>query len=122
MKLKIMIAFFICCVSTLSYGQDYKSYTEVVKNIDTKIDQGSYSADTSISADKLIIETPEQNIAEENEDFFSEDEWRKIKNQIKKNKDKITNLGNNMYSSKTLDTIFLYISDTDTKTKLSCNN
>lgn len=119
MKLKIAIAFILFCISTISFGQGDKSYTEMVKNIDSKINEGLYNADVSVTADKLVIETPKQNINNKNEAFFSEEEWIKIKKQIKENKKNTTGIEHEIHQSKVLDTIFLYIPSINNQIQLS---
>ncbi|WP_298541549.1 hypothetical protein [uncultured Aquimarina sp.] len=119
MRLKIGIAFILFCVCSISFGQDYKSNTKSLKEVDIKIEEGQYSADDSVSADRLIIESSENaKLGEDYNTAFTDEEWADIKEQILNNKKRITE-NNEVFVSKTIDTVFVTAASFDKKSQLS---
>ncbi len=118
MRLKIGIAFILFCICSVSFGQDYKNNTKSLKEVDIKIEEGQYSADDSVSADRLIIESPEN--ADLNQDYTSctDEEWADIKKQILNNKKRVVE-SNEIFVSKIIDTIFVTTPSFDKKSQLS---
>ncbi len=112
MRLKIGITFIMFCVFSLSFGQDYKTNTKSIKEVDVKIEEGSYNQDNSVSADRLIIKTSEQGASEQqgftSSASYSDEEWADIKKQILDTKKRINN-GGEIFASKVVDTIFVTI-------------
>jgi len=84
MRLKIGITFIILlCIANLSYGQDHKNTIKSLKEIDMKIEEGNYSSDDSVSADRLVIENSEQATLNKKQISYSDKEWMDIKSEIK---------------------------------------
>jgi len=113
MKLKMGITFaFLCLFSCFSFGQDYKNNIKSIKEIDIKIEKGQYQADTSISADRLIIEISEnlnKNQKQTSSSFpYTDEEWTEIKRQILKNKKRVLD-NKEIFISKVVDTVFVPI-------------
>jgi len=109
MRLKIGITFVMFCVCSLSFGQDYKNSTKSIKDVDIKIEEGSYNEDDSVSADRLIIRTSEQT--DSNQDYtssYSDEEWAAIKTQIVNTRKRIID-GKEIFTSKVIDTVFVTV-------------
>jgi len=109
MRLKIVLTFILSCIYVITFSQDYKDTIESVKNIDTKIEEGAYKTDeTVVPIDKLIVTTFGQNsnFASNEILFLSDKEWEKIKNTIKKNKERVIK-NNEIFISKVIDTVYL---------------
>ncbi|WP_298317812.1 hypothetical protein [uncultured Aquimarina sp.] len=118
MRLKIGIAFIMFCICSVSFGQDYKNNIKSLKEVDIKIEEGQYSADDSVSADRLIIESSEN--AALNQDYTSciDEEWADIKKQILNNKKRVAE-NNEVFVSKTVDTVFVTAPSFSKKSQLS---
>ncbi|WP_299431818.1 hypothetical protein [uncultured Aquimarina sp.] len=108
MRLKIGITFIMFCICTLSFGQDYKNSTKSIKDVDIKIEEGSYNEDDSVSADRLIIKTSEQTDSGQDYTSYSDEEWADIKKQIV-NTRKRTIAGKEIFTSKVIDTVFVTV-------------
>ncbi|MDY8136534.1 hypothetical protein [Aquimarina sp. 2201CG5-10] len=122
MKLKIVLVTFVLFLSfQVSFSQDYKSSTESVKILDSRIDQGSYNADKKAITDKLVLKVSgnQSNSKTKNDKFYSEKEWKKIQKQIKRNKKKVANRRDNIHSSKVIDTIYLDVPALSGESQLS---
>ncbi|WP_282080834.1 hypothetical protein [Aquimarina algiphila] len=106
MKLKftLNIAFLLVC--GMSFGQDFKNDFSSVKTIDTQIQEEQYSTDQIAMSDRLVVKTP---IKKKDKRFYSKKEWRKIKKQLSRNKKRVSNTKNSIYTSRTIDTIYLNI-------------
>ncbi|MDH7445229.1 hypothetical protein [Aquimarina sp. 2201CG14-23] len=122
MRLKFGIAIVMFCICSISFGQDYKSNIESIKDVDHKIEEGSYKADDSVSADRLIIKTSEQS--EANQDYissvsFNDQEWDAIKKQIQSNKKRIISIKDGIHTFKVIDTVFLDIPRSNRESQLS---
>ncbi|SEL13646.1 hypothetical protein SAMN04487910_1823 [Aquimarina amphilecti] len=121
MRLKIGITFIMFCVCSLSFGQDYKTNTKSIKEVDVKIEEGSYNQDNSVSADRLIIKTSEQEGSEKDynsSSTYNDEEWADIKKQILNNKKRI-NDGKEIFASKVVDTVFVTIPSLGNESQLS---
>ncbi|KAA1244582.1 hypothetical protein [Aquimarina sp. RZ0] len=114
MKLKITFTVVLFCICLLSFGQDYKSSTKSVKDIDSQIEHGQYTADATISADKLIIKIIDQDTIVS----YNDTEWDKIKEEIQLNKERFIKT-NETYISRVIDTIFINGSTFTNKSQLS---
>ncbi|PKV49611.1 hypothetical protein ATE84_1643 [Aquimarina sp. MAR_2010_214] len=119
MKLKFALSIAFLLVCSISFGQDFKNDLSSVKTIDNQIQQEQYSTDEIAMTDRLIIQTP---IKTKSKDFYSKKEWRKIKKQLKKNKRRVSNTKNSVYTYKVIDTIYIDIPSFNTvrgKSRLS---
>ena len=93
------------CISCMTFGQDYKSNVKSIKEIDLRIDEGQYSSDNSVSADRLIIKTSEN--PELGEGYsYSDEEWKTIKKQILDTKKRVID-GKEIFAYKVIDTILI---------------
>lgn len=100
MKLKMVMIIIL-----IWFGQNTFGQTNGTENNNPKVE--SLEETTTINAN---------TISNENSDFYySDKEWKKVKNQIKRNKKRVTNSKNGIHSYKKLDTIYLEI-------KISKNN
>ncbi|TPN85918.1 hypothetical protein [Aquimarina algicola] len=115
-KFVILTAFII--ISSVSFGQEFKNDLTSVKTIDNQIQDEQFSIDQM--SDRLVVKT---SIDKQNQDFYSKKEWKKIKKQLRKNRKKFSNKGNNIHSYKVIDTIYLNIpnrrSNQSSRTRLS---
>lgn len=120
MRLRIGIVLALFCVCNVSFGQDYKSNTKSLKEVDSKIEEGQYSADESVSADRLIIKNAEQAELEQNitSVHYTDEEWANIKMQILNAKKRITD-NREIFTSKVIDTVFVTIPAFNDKSQLS---
>ncbi|WP_378182294.1 hypothetical protein [Aquimarina sp. SS2-1] len=118
MRLKIGITLTLFFIYSLSYGQDYKNNTKSIKEVDIKIEEGQYSADDSLAADRLIIESPDKADLTSNYTAFTDEEWIKIKRQIQNNKKRVIN-NNEVFVSKTVDTVYVTVPSFTNKSQLS---
>ncbi|MFD2564225.1 hypothetical protein [Aquimarina rubra] len=118
MRLKIGITFTLFFIYGLSFGQDYKNNTKSIKEVDIKIEEGQYSADDTVSADRLIIETSDQADLTQDYTSFTDEEWMKIKIQIQNNKKRVID-NNEIFVSKTIDTVFVTAPGFNNKSQLS---
>lgn len=109
MRLKIVTAFVMFAICSLSFGQDYKNSTKSIKDVDIKIEEGSYNEDDSVSADRLIIKTSEET-TDSNQDYtsYSDEEWADIKKQILNTRKRTIN-DKEVFASKIIDTVFVTI-------------
>ncbi|WP_299312210.1 hypothetical protein [uncultured Aquimarina sp.] len=119
MRLKIGIAFILFCICSVSFGQDYKNNTKSLKEVDIKIEEGQYSADNSVSADRLIIASSENtDLSQDYTSSCMDEEWADIKKQILNNKKRVTK-NNEVFTSKIIDTVFVTTQNFDKKSQLS---
>ena len=122
MKIKIAVTFIMLCVFGFSFGQDYKNNTKSIKEVDLKIEEGSYNEDNSVSADRLIIKTPEESESASNDMSsrpYSDEEWADIKKQMLTTKKRMKDQ-KEIFASKLVDTVFVLIPPTTSdKSKLS---
>ncbi|GGX05946.1 hypothetical protein [Aquimarina muelleri] len=116
MKLKFAINITFLLLCGISFGQNFENEFTSVKNIDNQILEEEYSTDKISTTDRLIVQTPS---VKKDKSFYSKKEWKKIKKQLKKNKKRFSNIKNNIYSSKTIDTIYLNVPDHSTESRLS---
>ncbi|MBW1294349.1 hypothetical protein [Aquimarina litoralis] len=121
MKIKIAITFIMLCVFGFSFGQDYKNNTKSIKEVDIKIEEGSYNEDDSVSADRLIIKTSEESKSASSyvsSTPYSDEEWADIKKQISSTKKRTKDL-KEIFVSKVVDTVFVLIPSANTESQLS---
>jgi len=107
MKLKIVFTIGLFYICGISFAQDYKNNIKSLKEVDIKIEQGLYSIDDSISADKLIIQSSEQ-WSLTGQKANSNKEWVDIKKQILNTKKRVLQ-NNEIFASKVIDTVFVTI-------------
>ncbi|MBQ4818493.1 hypothetical protein [Aquimarina sp. MMG016] len=117
MKLKILIPTVFLLIIHISFGQEYKSSTESIKIVDTKIVEGSYNADEQVKTDNLIVKSLENRSS--NIQSYSKKEWKKIRKKMRKAKKRISNNGDIIHTSKVLDTVFISPSYSNNRTQLS---
>ncbi len=109
MKLKLLLTFSLLWVCSASFGQEFINDFTSVRSIDDQIQDERYSTDEISMVDRLLLRTPIQNISREDKQFYSKKEWRKIKKQLQKNKKRFSELNSEIYTSKTIDTIYMDI-------------
>ncbi len=120
MNLKVLMTISFICISGIFYGQDFKNDLTSVKTIDNQIQEKKYSSDdVSVTADRLVLKTPVENISKKDRQFFSKKQWRKIKKQILKNKKRISKLEGGIHTYKKVDTIYVDTQSNSTKSSLS---
>ncbi|GAA4277103.1 hypothetical protein [Aquimarina mytili] len=107
MKLKLLMTFSLLWVCSASFSQEFKGYLTSVKSIDDQIQEERYSTDEVPTVDRLVFKSPIENISRKDKQFFSKKEWRKIKNQLKKNKKRISKLQDGIHTSKIIDTVYM---------------
>jgi len=110
---------FMLCVFGMSFAQNDVIDTRLKNDIGAEAQQELYKVDAPVLEDKLLVETLDQNISIESNDFFSEEEWIEVKNKIKKEKSKVSTVDNRVHVSKIIDTVFLYAPDLSEKSHLS---
>jgi len=95
MKLKMILIMIL-----IWFGQNTFGQTNVTEKNNSKNAEAEYSEETTTNSATAI---------KRSEIYYSDKEWKKIKNQIKRNKKRITNSKNGIHSYKKLDTIYLEI-------------
>lgn len=119
MRLKFGIAIIVLlCISNVSYAQNHKNTIKSLKELDMKIEEGDYSSDDSIAADRLVIENSEQATLNKKQISYSEKEWIDLKREINSRKQRITE-NSKIYGSKTMDTIFITVPSFKEKSQIS---
>ncbi len=118
MKTKVLATIVFLCIFSTSFGQDYKNNFSSVNSIDDQIQEKHYTTDEIPLADRLLLRIPIKNISYRDKKFYSKKEWKKIKKQLLKNKQRISEQ-NSIHSSRTLDTIYLDIPTQREKSRLS---
>ncbi len=109
MKLKILVSITALLICSMSFGQDFKNDLTSVKTIDDQIQEEEYNTNEVEVVDRLVVQTSVKNISEEDRRYYSKKEWKKIKKQILRNKEKFSSQKNGIQTFKTIDTIFLDI-------------
>ncbi|WP_299431820.1 hypothetical protein [uncultured Aquimarina sp.] len=101
MKLKMVMIIILIWFGQNTFGQTNTKENSTQENNNSKKSNVEYSAETTKSTSVIANKNSEI--------YYSDKEWEKIKNQIKRNKKRITNSKNGIHSYKKLDTIYLEI-------------
>ncbi len=109
MKLKLLMTFSLIWVCATSFSQEFKGTLTSVKTIDDQIQEERYSGGEVPTIDRLVFKSPIENISRKDKQFYSKKEWRKIKNQLKKSKKRISKLQDGIHTTKRIDTIYLNV-------------
>ena len=112
MTMKMKFAFLAVLFGGIIFvsAQDYSSTTESIRLLDSKIEDGQFKTDKKLSTEKLTLISSESSSQErlEHEEFILNDkEWKKIKKQMKRNRNKVKNQEDYVHTFKKIDTIFL---------------
>ncbi len=119
--MKILIPLCVILLSNFSFGQDSKNSTnESIKKIDLTIEEGTYEADESLTADKLILNNSNTNkdISTVTQSPFNETDWQKTKDKILENRKRIL-ASKEIFTAKIIDTVFVEIPSIQKTSRLS---
>ncbi|MFD2564224.1 hypothetical protein [Aquimarina rubra] len=112
MKLQILMMIALIWIGQSTFGQT----TETKNNSTDKNSQNK----TAQAKGTLITNISEQGQSPKNNDiYYSEQEWKKIKQEIRKNRKRITNSKDGIHTSKILDTIYLEIKIPTTNSQIT---
>lgn len=113
MKHKIIIIIALIWIGQSAFAQ--------VKETEKTSEENKSSKNQIIESQKDTVNNTniEQKVAHVTDNiYYSEKEWKKIKRQIRRNKKRITS-GNEIHSSKVLDTIYLEIKISKTNSQIT---
>jgi len=110
MKLKMIMMIALIWIGQSVFGQVNETKNSNSKNLKEKG-----------TKDTLIEPLSDKDISynNNNEKFYSEREWKKVKRQIRRNKKRITSNKDGIHSSKIIDTIYLEITIPKTNSQIT---
>lgn len=116
MNLRITaIVVFALAYHSSSLAQNLETNNDFVKNIDSSLEEGTYKTSEQAIANKLMVTSPDNTIYK---DAYTEKEWVKTKNEIKKNQKRIAQYKRPV-QTKVIDTIYLNIPTITNNTQIS---
>lgn len=112
MTMKLKFAFLaMVLIGVLGiYAQDYSSNIESIRLLDSKIEDGQFNTDKNLSTEILTLMPSGSSSKEklEHEKFILNDnEWKKIKKQMRRNRRKVKSEDDYVHTYKKMDTVFL---------------
>ncbi|WP_298541550.1 hypothetical protein [uncultured Aquimarina sp.] len=115
MKLKMIMMIALVWIGQSTFGQVNETKSNAIEN---SISENLKEKNTK---DTVIKPISEQDISynNNNDAFYSEKEWKKMKRQIRRNKKRITSNKDGIYNSKVLDTVYLEIKITKTNSQIT---